>query len=215
MDVVVYSTNGSEIERIALDESVFGVPMNQAVVHQAMVRQLANARIGTAKAKSRGEVAGSTRKLYRQKGTGRARAGTAKSPLRRHGGVIFGPKPRDYHQAMPKKMRRLAIRCILSSKVSEGELKVIDKIEFEEPKTDRMLDIVKALKIERSALVAISEPNLNIVKSARNLPGVNVIQARQLNVVDLLNNRDLVITTDALRQIEEIWGQKETSHVAS
>lgn len=213
MEVIVYNTKGSELERIELDESVFGVPMNEAVVHQAMVQQLANARLGTAKAKSRGEVAGSTRKLYRQKGTGRARAGSAKSPLRRHGGVIFGPKPRDYHQSMPKKMRRLAIRCVLSSKVTEGEFKVIDKIEFDGPKTDLMLDIIRALKIERSALIAISESDSNVVKSARNLPGVDAIQARQLNVVDLLNHRDLVITTDALRQIEELWGQKETADV--
>lgn len=202
------------MERIELDASVFDVPMNEAVVHQAMVRQLANARIGTAKSKSRGEITGSTRKLYRQKGTGRARAGTAKSPLRRHGGVIFGPRPRDYRQSMPKKMRRLAIRCLLSSKLNEGELKVIDKIEFDEPKTDQMLNIVKSLKIERSALIAIPEPNPNIVKSARNLPGVDVIQAKQLNVVDLLNHRDLIITTEALRQIEDLWGKKETSRVA-
>lgn len=115
MQVPVYDSQGSEIAKLDLDEGVFGVPMNAAVVHQAMVRQRANARVGTASTKTRSEVSGSTRKLYRQKHTGRARAGDLRSPLRRHGGVIFGPKPRSYRKAMPKKMRRLAIKCLLSA----------------------------------------------------------------------------------------------------
>lgn len=207
MKVPVYNNQGSEVDQIELEESVFGIPMNEAVVHQAMVRQRANARVGTANTKTRGEVSGSTRKLYRQKGTGRARAGTLRSPLRRHGGITFGPRPRSYRQAMPKKMRRLAIKCLLSAKVDDGEIKVIDKIEMSGPKTKDVKGILGALEIDRSALIALASADSNIIKSVKNLNGIDAIEARQLNVVDLLSHKNLIITTDAVRMVEGLWGK--------
>jgi len=211
MQVQVYNTTGSEVGQLELNESVFGVPMNEAVVHQAMVRQHANARVGTANTKTRSEVSGSTRKLYRQKHTGRARAGSLRSPLRRHGGVTFGPRPRSYRQAMPKKMRRLAIKCMLSAKVADGELKVIDKIEMSEPKTKEIKGILDALAIDRSALIALSSTDSNIAMSANNIKGINAIEARQLNVVDLLSHKNLIMTSEAVRTVEELWGKSQVA----
>ena len=211
MQVSVYNSQGAVVGQLDLDESVFGIPMNEAVVHQAMVRQRANARVGTAKTKTRSEVSGSTRKLYRQKHTGRARAGDLRSPLRRHGGVIFGPSPRSYRQSMPKKMRRLAIKCLLSAKVSEGELKVIDAMDMGEPKTKDMLSFLQGLQVERSALIALVSPNVNVIKAASNIRKTRVIQAQLLNVVDLMSHRDLIVTTDAVRVIEKLWGTKQTA----
>lgn len=213
MEVLLYDVEGRELERIALDESVFGVPMHEAVVHQAMVRQRANARIGTASAKTRSEVSGSTRKLYRQKHTGRARAGSLRSPLRRHGGTIFGPKPRDHRQDLPKKMRRLAIRCLLSDKVANGELKVVDRLELNEPKTGRIAEILQTLRIQRSALIALDIPQENVTRSARNLPGIKTIQARQLNVADLVSHQSLIITREAVNQVVALWGTQQSTVV--
>ena len=211
MKLPVYNIQGTEIEQIELDDSVFDIPMNEAVVHQALVRQRANARVGTASVKTRGEVSGSTRKLYRQKGTGRARAGDLRSPLRRHGGVIFGPKPRDYRQAMPKKMRRLAIKCLLSAKAADGELKVVDKLEMQDHKTKEMINILQALEIDRSALIALDSPDSNLIRSASNLQRIDTIQARQLNVGDLLSHKNLIITVDAVRAVENLWGAKQAA----
>lgn len=213
MQLPVYNRDGTEVDQIELDESVFGVPMNEAVVHQAMVRQRANARVGTVKTKTRSEVSGSTRKLYRQKHTGRARAGDLRSPLRRHGGVIFGPKPRDYRQAMPRKMRRLALKCLLSDKVAEGEIRVIDKIEVEDHKTSSIVKFLRALEIDRSALIALAAPDSDIVRSTANIEGVSTIQARQLNVVDLLRHKTLIITVDAVRIAETLWGAGQPTQV--
>jgi len=210
MQVSVYNTQGVVVGELGLDESVFGVPMNEAVVHQALVNQRANARVGTASTKTRSEVSGSTRKLYRQKHTGRARAGSLRSPLRRHGGIIFGPHPRSYRQRMPKKMRRLAIKCLLAAKVSDGELKVIDKLEMSEPKTKDMVNILQALEIDRSTLIALSLPDANVVRSVTNIEKTKVIQAQLLNVVDLLSHKNLIITADAVRVVEELWGTKQT-----
>jgi len=210
MQVSVYNTEGVVVGELSLDESVFGVPMNEAVVHQALVNQRANARVGTASTKTRSEVSGSTRKLYRQKHTGRARAGSLRSPLRRHGGIIFGPHPRSYRQRMPKKMRRLAIKCLLAAKVSDGELKVIDKLEMSEPKTKDMVNILQALEIDRSTLIALSLPDANVVRSVTNIEKTKVIQAQLLNVVDLLSHKNLIITADAVRVVEELWGTKQT-----
>jgi large subunit ribosomal protein L4 len=191
---------------IELDDKVFGIMFNEAVVHQALVRQQANSRQGTASTKTRGEVAGSTRKLFRQKHTGNARAGSIKSPLRRGGGITFGPKPRDYRQAMPKAMRQLAIRCVLSSKASDNQIMVLDELKFEAPKTREMAEVMKALGIGETTLVALEQPDTNIIKSARNIPNIKTIQARQLNIVDIMKYRKLLITESALRQVEAIWG---------
>jgi large subunit ribosomal protein L4 len=202
----LYNMEGKIKGNIELDDKVFGIMFNEAVVHQALVRQQANSRQGTASTKTRGEVAGSTRKLFRQKHTGNARAGSIKSPLRRGGGITFGPKPRDYRQAMPKAMRQLAIRCVLSSKASDNQIMVLDELKFEAPKTREMAEVMKALGIGETTLVALEQPDTNIIKSARNIPNIKTIQARQLNIVDIMKYRKLLITESALRQVEAIWG---------
>ena len=205
MQVPVYSLSGEIVRHIEISDRVFAEPFNEAVVHQAMVRQRANARQGTASTKTRSEVVGSTRKLYRQKHTGFARAGSRRSPVRRGGGVVFGPKPRSYRQAMPKKMRRLALRCLLSAKVKDGELKVIEELKISEPKTKEMVRILAGLGVDTSALIVTGEPEVNVAKSARNLSLVKTLPASVLNVIDLLSYRVLVMTESAVRKVEELW----------
>lgn len=207
MKVPVHSPDGKVVEQIELNDAVFAVPFNEAVVHQAMVRQLANNRQGTASTKTRGEVSGSTRKLYPQKHTGRARRGDIKSPLLRGGGVVFGPKPRSYRQSMPKKMRRLALKCLLSAKVKEGNLRLLPELDLQEPRTKEMLNVLSSLGIDASALLVTAESAPNVVKSAANLPGVKVIPASQINTLDLLSYEILVATVPAIRRIEEIWAK--------
>jgi len=209
MQVPVYSLKGEIVDHVDISEDVFGIPLNKAVVHQAMVRQLANNRQGTASTKSRGEVKGSTRKLFSQKHTGRARRGNIKSPLLRGGGVAFGPKPRSYRQSMPKKMRRLALRCVLSSKAREEDLKVIEEPLFERPKTQDMVDILSALDINSTALIVTEHSNPNLVKSARNLTDTKVLPSALINVLDLLSYKALIITISALHNMEKIWGREE------
>ena len=208
MKIPVYSLTREVVKHIEISDDVFGVPFNQAVVHQAMVRQRANARQGTASTKTRGEVSGRTKKLYRQKGTGSARAGSIRSPLRRGGGIIFGPKPRSYRQAMPKKMRQLALRCVLSAKAGDGELMVLEQLKLDEPKTKEMVRILTALGVDSSALIATSEPEENVVKSARNLPGIKTIPANLLNVIDILSCKMLLMPEVAVRKVEQLWGKK-------
>ena len=207
MRVPVYSLTGEVIKQIEISDEVFAVPLNQAVVHQAMVRQQANARQGTASTKTRSEVSGSSRKLYRQKHTGSARAGSLRSPLRRGGGITFGPKPRSYQQAMPKKMRQLALRCVLSAKAKDGELKVLEQLELDEPKTKEMVRILDALGVDSSALIATSEPEENVIKSSRNLADIKTMPASLLNVVDLLSYKVLLMTVAAVRKAEQLWGK--------
>ncbi len=208
MQIPVYSMSGEVIKQIDVSDDVFTVPFNEAVVHQAVVRQLANARQGTACTKTRGEVAGSNKKLYRQKHTGNARSGNIKSPLRRGGGIVFGPKPRSYQQAMPKKMRRLAIRSVLSAKLKDNELFVLEDLDFSEPKTKEMAKVLSALNIDKSALVATCEMKLNVIKSARNIPSVKMMPANLLNVVDMTSHKVLLLTEDAVRQVEQLWGKE-------
>ncbi len=207
MQVPVYNLNGEAIKNIEISDTVFDVPFNEALVHQVFVAQRANARQGTADTKTRSEVAGSTKKLYKQKGTGNARAGNSRSPLRRHGGVVFGPHPRDYRQDTPKKMRQSAIRCLLSAKVRDGELKILEQFQFTEPKTKEMERILQALSIESSALIVDGKPAENMIKSARNLPGTKTLPAGLLNVGDLLSYKVLIMTENAVRQAEELWGK--------
>ena len=206
MQVPVYSLSGEIVKQIEISDRVFAESFNETVVHQAMVRQRANARQGTASTKTRSEVVGSTRKLFRQKHTGFARAGSRRSPLRRGGGVAFGPKPRSYRQAMPKKMRRLALRCLLSAKVKDGELMVIEELKLSEPKTKEMVRILAGLGVDTSALVVTGEPEANVAKSVRNLELVKALPASILNVIDLLSYRALVMTESAVRKAEELWG---------
>jgi large subunit ribosomal protein L4 len=208
VQVPVYNLTGEPVAQTEIREDIFGIPFNEAVVHQAMVRQLANKRQGTASTKMRGEVRGSTRKLYPQKHTGRARRGDIKSPLLRGGGVVFGPKPRSYCQSMPKKMRRLAIKCALSAKLREGDMKVIEGLEFEKPQTKGMLNILSALGINSDVLVITGESQPNVVKSTHNLTGVKVLPSALINVVDLLSCKTLLITIPAIHNIERIWAQE-------
>ncbi len=208
MEVPVYSLTRDVIKHIEISDDVFGVPFNQAVVHQAMVRQRANARQGTTSTKTRSEVSGTTRKLFRQKGTGSARGGSRRSPLRRGGGIAFGPKPRSYRQAMPKKMRQLALRCVLSAKIGDGELMVLEQLKLDEPRTKEMARILAALGVDSSALIATSEPEENVVKSARNLPGIKTIPASLLNVIDILSYKMLLMTEAAVRKVEQLWGER-------
>ena len=206
MQVPVYNLTGEEVRKIEISDNVFGVPFNEAVVHQVMVGMQANARQGTASTKTRGEVVGSTRKLYRQKGTGYARAGSKKSPTRRGGGASFGPKPRDYRQAIPKKLRRLALKCVLSSKAGEGDLKIIDAFDFTEPKTKKMIEALGALGIESSALIVTQKPEKNVIKSSRNIPEIITTPANVLNILDILSHKTLLMTEAAVRAAETLWG---------
>jgi len=205
--VPVYSLNGEVAEQIELSQAIFALPFNEAVVHQAMVRQLANGRQGNASTKTRGEVSGSTRKLYAQKHTGRARRGDIKSPLLRGGGVVFGPKPRTYRQAMPKKMRRLALKCLLSAKVREGNIRLVQELDFKGPKTKDMINVLSSLGIDSSTLILTAQSTPNVVKSAANLPEVKVLPSALINVLDLLSYKMLVATVPAIRNIEQIWGK--------
>ena len=203
----VYSLNGEVVDQIELSQAIFDLPFNEAVVHQAMARQLSNRRQGTASTKTRSEVRGSTGKLYPQKHTGRARRGDIKSPVLRGGGVVFGPKPRVYRQLMPKKMRRLALKCLLSAKVREGNIKLVQELNFKEPKTKDMLDVLASLGINSSALILTAQSTPNIVKAAANLPKVKVLTSPLINVLDLLSYEMLVATIPAIRNIEQIWGK--------
>jgi large subunit ribosomal protein L4 len=206
VEVPVYSRAGEVIKNIELSDAVFAVPFNEAVVHQALVRHRANARQGTANAKTRSEVRGSTAKLFRQKHTGLARAGSKKSPTRQGGGVTFGPRPRDYHQDMPKKMRQLAIRCVLSAKARDAELKVLEELKFDQPKTKDMAGVLAALGVDSTALIVTDLPEENLVKSARNLEGIKTLPANILNVVDMLSYKMLLMTESAVRRAERLWG---------
>lgn len=211
MQVSVYNTEGDIVRQIDLDESVFGVQPNKSVVHQALVKQLANRRAGTVSTKTRSEVAGSTKKLYRQKHTGFARAGSRRSPTRHGGGIAFGPKPRSYYQRLPRKMKRLAIKSILSSKVTSGELIVIESFEINNPNTKEMSNILKALKIESSALIITVDPDANVIKSAQNIEKIKTMPAYMLNVVDLLSHKILLLTVDAVGKIVNIWGMNKVT----
>jgi len=208
VQVPVYNLTGEVVEHIEVSDEVFAVPFNQAVVHQAMVRQHANARQGTASTKTRSEVSGSSGKMFRQKGTGLARAGSRRSPLRRGGGITFGPRPRSYRQAMPKKMRQLALRCVLSAKIGDGELMILEQLKLEEPKTKEMARILAALGVDSSALIVTVEPEESVVKSARNLAGIKTLPANLLNVVDILSHKRLLMTVAAIRMVERLWGKR-------
>lgn len=206
MQLAVRDAQGADLDPIEVDDAVFGIEPNEGVVHQTLVAQLAARRGGHASTKSRGEVRGSRAKLRRQKGLGMARVGAASSPIRRGGGVAFGPKPRSYVQRLPKRMRRLAIRSVLSSRVAEGRLHVVDGLGIEEPSTKAATALLSNLGVERSALVVTGAPDRAALLSTRNIPGVRTVPADVLNVADMLAHRTLVLTVDAVRRAEELWG---------
>ncbi len=215
MQVPVYNVMGEITDHLDVRDDIFALPFNTAVVHQAMVRQLANKRQGTAATKARGEVTGSTGKLYRQKGTGRARKGNIKSPLLRGGGVVFGPSPRSYRQSMPKKMRRLALKCLLSAKVREENMMAVEALDFGKPRVKDLVHILSALGVDSSALIVTAQSMPALVKSAHNLANAKVMPSALINVLDLLSYKTLVVTVPALRKIEQIWGRKVIENVSS
>jgi large subunit ribosomal protein L4 len=209
MQFPVHTTSGEVADHIEIENDIFAVPFNEAVVHQAMVRQLANARLGAADTQTRGEVTATTRKPFRQKHTGMARRGSRRSPLLRGGGVVFGPHPRSYRQRMPKKMRRLALKCLLSAKARSEEMIIVEQFQLKQPKTSGMSQTLKALGIDSSALIVTSDPENSLIMSARNLPKTKTLPAAMLNVVDLLSYKFLVITVSGVRRAEQIWGSRE------
>jgi large subunit ribosomal protein L4 len=197
--------SGKKTGEIELNDSVFGVEVNEAVLHQAVVMQQANQRLGTASTKTRGLVRGGGRKPWRQKGTGRARAGSNRSPVWVGGGTVFGPLPRSYAFSMPRKARRLAIKSALSAKVQAGELMVLEDIKFKEPKTKNVVTMLDKLKVgDDRALIIMGEVSENVEKSARNIPSVKSISSLGLNVMDLLYYDKILITKDAVSKIEEV-----------
>ncbi|MBI4334466.1 MAG: 50S ribosomal protein L4 [Chloroflexi bacterium] len=206
MQVNVSNTAGQPVSQLEVNDRLFNIPVNTAVMHQAMVCQLNNARQGTRDTKTRGEVAGSTKKLYPQKHTGRARRGSAKSPLLRGGGIVFGPHQRDYHQSLNKKMRSLALRSALSSKVKEDRLIIVDSLDLVSNRTKEMVGVLKNLGINRRALFVTTAMTENLALASRNVQGIKVISLGSLNLVDLLNYEVLVMTAAAVRRAEEIWG---------
>lgn len=201
----VINIKGEKIEELTLNDEVFGIEPNEAAVHQVVVAQLANKRQGTQSAKTRSEVRGGGRKPWRQKGTGRARAGTIRSPLWKGGGIIFAPKPRDYSKKVNKKMNRLAIKSVLSSKVAENELLVLDAIALDAPKTKEMASILAAIKAGKKTIIVLDSANENVYKSARNLPGVITATVDTMNVYDLINSDCLVATKGSVEKIEEVY----------
>lgn len=206
MKLDVKDRAGKKVRSIDVDDVVFGIKPHRPVVHQAMVAQRANQRRGTHKTKTRSEVRGSTAKLYRQKGTGRARAGSSRSPTRSGGGVAFGPRPRSYDQVMPKRLRRLAIRSVLSAKAADGSLQVVDDLSMDTPKTKEMTALLAAFGFDRSALVVTGKPSLAVKRSVSNLEKVMWLPAAYLNVLDLLSHRSLLMTEEAVRVAEAYWG---------
>jgi large subunit ribosomal protein L4 len=202
----VLDAAGNQAETIDVDDAVFGIEPNEAVVHQALVAQLAARRAGTAKTKSRGEVQGSSRKIRRQKGLGASRQGSIRAPQHRGGGTVFGPQPRSYVQRLPKRMRRLAIRSVLSSRARDQRLLVVDGLGVETPSTKAIRALLEGIGVERSALLVTGAPDRTALRSARNLPGTRVLPADTLNVADLLAHQTLVMTVEAVRRAEVIWG---------
>ncbi len=203
MKIAVRNKEGKEVKKLDLKPEIFESDINQTVVHQVVRSQMAAARSGTASTKTRAEVSGGGKKPWRQKGTGRARAGSNRSPLWVGGGVVFGPKPRDYAFPVPKKMRRLALKSVLSLKAKSDDLVVVDDFGLTEPRTKEAAVVLKNLGVTGKATVVVADGQEVVEKSCRNIPGVHVVKMTQLNVYDLVNNEKLVLTKSALDKIEE------------
>ncbi|MBP6124396.1 MAG: 50S ribosomal protein L4 [Phycisphaerae bacterium] len=201
IDVAVYNREGQEVERIQVNEELLGGQVRSALLKQAIVMYHANQRVGTAATKNRGRVEGSTRKIYRQKGTGNARMGTVRTPIRKGGGVAFAKLPRDFSQRMPKKQRRLARDSAILSKLQSGQVVVVDELNFTQPKTREFARILKNLKIDRSCLVAIPQQDVNLYKSARNVPKVDVMVISDLNAGDICSKKKMLFTKDAFLSV--------------
>ncbi|WP_332649159.1 50S ribosomal protein L4 [Lysinibacillus sp. 54212] len=204
--VSVLSQTGASVGEIELNDAIFGIEPNEAVLFDAVIAQRASLRQGNHKVKNRSEVAGGGRKPWRQKGTGRARQGSIRSPQWRGGGIVFGPTPRSYSYKLPKKVRRLALKSALSAKVVEQNFVVLDALTLDAPKTKDFAAILKALEINKKALFVTAELNENVALSARNIPGVTVLTAAGINVLDLLGHEKVVFTKAAVEKVEEVLG---------
>ena len=203
-NVAVYNMEGNEVERLDLNDAIFGVEVNEHLVHMAVLQQLANNRQGTQKAKTRSEVSGGGKKPYRQKGTGHARQGSTRAPQWTHGGVVFAPTPRDYSFKLNKKEKRAALKSVLTSRVNENKIVVVDTLNLDEIKTKKFVEVMKNLKVEK-ALVVLNDMNTNVIASAKNIPTVKTAQTNEINVYDILKYDTLVVTKDAVKTIEEVY----------
>ena len=203
--VDVYDMKGKKVSDVELAESIFGIEPNEAIVHSVLVNYLANQRQGTQSTKTRAEVRGGGKKPWRQKGTGRARQGSIRAPQWIKGGIALGPKPRSYSYTVNKKERRLALKSILSSKVAENELTVVDKLEVKEIKTKTMVKALADLKVEGKTLIVLPENNQNVFMSARNIEGDKTIALNNINVFDLLKYTNLILPLDTVKKIEEVY----------
>ncbi len=206
-EVEVKDRNNKVVEKLTMPESIFGLELNSALLHSAVVNYLANQRQGTHATKTRGLVRGGGKKPYRQKHTGRARHGSIRSPLWKGGGTVFGPQPRDYSYRMPKKQKRKALKTALSVRLSEGNITVVDTLDFEKPRTKEMIAFLDGLGLgEKKVLIVTEERNENVYLSARNIPGVDVTRAQDLNTYEVLLHEHILMTRAALEKIQEVWG---------
>ncbi|MCO6452823.1 MAG: 50S ribosomal protein L4 [Caldilineales bacterium] len=206
MQLPLRNMKGEDVGTVELPDAIFASEINTTVMHQALVRQLANRRLGTHKTKGRSDVAGGGRKPWKQKGTGRARQGSTRSPQWRGGGIVFGPQPRSYEKRMPRKMRRLALRSALSAKAQEQQIVVLDELQLQAPRTREIAAMLDALSVDRSALLVLPEANAYVELSARNIPNVKTLQASYLNVRDLLGHDTLILSQQALPVISSYLG---------
>ncbi|RMG66802.1 MAG: 50S ribosomal protein L4 [Nitrospirae bacterium] len=206
-EIEVKDRENKVVGKITLPENIFGLKVKKDILHAAVVNYLANQRQGTHATKTRGMVSGGGKKPWRQKHTGRARHGSIRSPLWKGGGVVFGPQPRDYSYKLPKKQKRLALKIALSAKLKDDELTVVDSINFDKPRTKDMVTFLKGLGLDsKSVLIVTEEKDDNVYLSARNIPGVDVMRAQDLNTYEILVHQNVVITRDALKKIQEVWG---------
>lgn len=203
--VKVLSMAGTETGTIELNDAIFGIEPNQNAVHAVVKNYLANRRQGTQSAKTRGEVRGGGRKPFRQKGTGRHRQGSTTDPSQIGGGVVFAPKPRSYRYTLPKKLRRLAMLSALSSKVAEKEIIVLDELKFDAPKTKEMIKVLENVKAGKKALIVTAEKDENVVRSAANIPGVRTALVGTMNVYEIINHENFIVTKEAIEKIEEVY----------
>ncbi len=206
VSVAMVDMSNKKVKDVELP-AVFGVEVKSHLLHSAVVNQLANRRAGTAATKTKGLVSGGGKKPFKQKGTGRARAGSNRSPLWRHGGTVFGPTPRDYSYSMPKKEKRAALAAALASKVGENRMVLLDKLELAEPRTRQMSELLKTLGVAESALVLIAAENKNVALASRNMPNIKVLRMENINVYDLLKYRYLITTQDAVTTMQEVYGK--------
>ena len=203
--VTMLNMAGASVGEIELNDAIFGIEPNEFAVHEVIKNYLANQRQGTQSAKTRGEVRGGGRKPFRQKGTGRGRQGSLTSPSHIGGGVVFAPKPRDYSYTVPKKVKRLAIKSVLSSKVIENEIIVLDSLAFEAPKTKEMIKVLENVKAAKKAIIVLDEKDENVIKSAANIPGVKTTLVSTMNTYEVLNATSFIVTQAAVKKIEEVY----------